>query len=206
MFSFFINAWIIGFMGSAIIGPIGMLFIQKTLKMGMKGAIPVGLGAALTDCFYCSIVTFGLSALFDFLLEKIVLVRITGGVFLLYLAYREFKINATSNSAQTKSENALKLMIEVFFLDLTNPLTILFFISIFANLSNEAMTFCDSLSLIFGIFIGSIMFYLISGIILARVKGKIPEKFLSRLKYISAIIVAIFGLHSIITAIIKLVE
>ncbi len=35
--------------GAAIFGPISMLFVQKTLKLGMRGAMAVGLGAAFAD-------------------------------------------------------------------------------------------------------------------------------------------------------------
>lgn len=43
------EAFLIGMAVAAIFGPISMLFVQKTLKLGVGGAIAVGLGAAVAD-------------------------------------------------------------------------------------------------------------------------------------------------------------
>ena len=43
IFVYFIKAWIIGIVIAAPVGPIGMLCIKKTLEIGLRGTIAVGL-------------------------------------------------------------------------------------------------------------------------------------------------------------------
>lgn len=43
-FTYIFEAFLIGMAVAAIFGPISMLFVQKTLKIGVGGAIAVGLG------------------------------------------------------------------------------------------------------------------------------------------------------------------
>jgi putative LysE/RhtB family amino acid efflux pump len=66
---YFIKAWLIGIAIAAPVGPIGMLCIRKTLELGLKGALLVGLGAALADGCYGVIAALGLSAISHFLLH-----------------------------------------------------------------------------------------------------------------------------------------
>ena len=49
MLLYLLKAWMIGIAIAAPVGPIGMLCIKKTLELGIKGALLVGLGAALAD-------------------------------------------------------------------------------------------------------------------------------------------------------------
>lgn len=56
------KAWMIGIAIAAPVGPIGMLCIKKTLELGIKGALLVGLGAAFADSVYGLIAALGLTA------------------------------------------------------------------------------------------------------------------------------------------------
>ncbi|MBP9764017.1 MAG: LysE family transporter [Gammaproteobacteria bacterium] len=105
----------IGIAIAAPVGPIGMLCIRKTLELGLVGALAVGLGAAIADSVYGVIAVTGLTALSHFFLEKTVAIKIVGGLFLGYLAYKEIKSETTSKTASAKSHSVLKLIVEIFF-------------------------------------------------------------------------------------------
>lgn len=45
----FFKYCLIGLAIGAVLGPIGLLFIQKTLEVGIYAAAAIGLGAALAD-------------------------------------------------------------------------------------------------------------------------------------------------------------
>jgi putative LysE/RhtB family amino acid efflux pump len=201
---YLIKAWMIGIAVAAPVGPIGMLCIRKTLELGFKGAILVGLGAALADSCYGLIAALGLSGLSHFLLEKVVIIKIIGGLFLFYLAYKEIKSITPSVSKLVKSKSSIKIVIEIFFLTLTNPMTILSFIGIFASISGGAITSIESLSMVLGVFLGSMTWWVILGSIIVKIKHKLPEIWLHRIKYLSGFILAGFGLFAVISGLITI--
>lgn len=55
-----------------------MLFVQKTLKLGIGGAIAVGFGASLADAVYGLVAGAGFSTITHFLMEKIVIIKVLG--------------------------------------------------------------------------------------------------------------------------------
>ena len=57
----------IGVLISAPMGPVGILCIQRTLDKGRRAGFFTGIGAALSDLFYCLLTGFGLSFIEEFL-------------------------------------------------------------------------------------------------------------------------------------------
>jgi putative LysE/RhtB family amino acid efflux pump len=194
----------IGVAIAAPVGPIGMLCIRKTLELGIKGAILVGLGAALADSCYGLIAALGLSAISHFLVQKAIVIKIIGGVFLFYLAYKEIKSSGFSGKVLVKSKTGLKLVFEMFFLTLTNPMTILSFVGIFASISGGPATPLASLMMVLGIFLGSMSWWLVLGSIVVKIKHKLPDTWLHRIQYLSAFILAGFGAFAVISGLIAI--
>lgn len=198
MLFYLLKAWLIGIAIAAPVGPIGMLCIRKTLELGLKGAILVGLGAALADGCYGIIAALGLSAISHILLQQVLIIKIIGGVFLFYLAYKEIKNTNLPAKGLVKNQTNLRLVAEIFFLTLTNPMTILSFIGIFASISGGPTTTMESLSMVLGIFLGSMSWWLILGSVVMKIKHKLPAIWLERIKYFSVFILVGFGLFAII--------
>jgi putative LysE/RhtB family amino acid efflux pump len=199
LISYLLKAWIIGIAIAAPVGPIGMLCIRTTLEMGLKGALWVGLGAVLADGCYGLIAVFGLSTITQVLLQKVIFIKIIGGILLLYLAYKELKTKAPIHKNLKSHKTGLKLVSTIFFLTLTNPMTILSFIGIFASLSGAHTTGLESLCMVFGICLGSMSWWLILGNIVVRIKHHLPDLWLHRIKYVSALILIGFGVASLIS-------
>jgi putative LysE/RhtB family amino acid efflux pump len=189
----------IGIAITAPLGPIGILCIRKTFELGLRGTILVGLGAALADSVYGLVAALGLSVISQFLLGKAAFVKIAGGMLLFYLAYKELKSKTLTTQPSLKSEANLRIVSQVFLLTLANPLTILGFISIFASISDPPTTYVKSLSMVLGIFLGSMTWWLTLGSILLRFKHKIPQTWLYRMKYVSALAFTSFGIVAIIS-------
>lgn len=200
--SLFLEACLIGFVIAAIIGPIGLLFIRKTLEFGVIGAASVGLGIALAD-FVCGLAAaLGLSVISDFLSEQGSLFKIIGGIFLLYLAYKDIKTDLDKSSVKVKSKNIYRLGVEIFFVTLANPMTIASFIGIFAAINTGPVTIGRSLVMAFGIFVGSALWWAILGGLILKIKHRLPEKWITNIKYLSALILGVFGLIAIGSALI----
>ncbi len=133
---------IIGILISAPMGPIGMLCIQRTLSKGRWPAFFTGMGAALSDIFYCLLTGLGLSFITDFITSHQLILQIIGSLVIAAYGIYLFKSNPTRD-LKTPTERPNKLFKNIgsgFLLTLSNPLILFFIISLFARfnfLSNE---------------------------------------------------------------------
>jgi putative LysE/RhtB family amino acid efflux pump len=200
----FLEACLMGFAIAAPIGPIGLICIQKTLVFGLRGSLAVGIGATLANGIYGFIAATGITTLSQFLIDKMIYLEIIGGLFLLLLAYHEVKAKKKRTIHSTNSKNLYILAINVLFLTLANPMAILLFIGVFASISPQSVSINDAYWMTAGIMVGSILWWMILGNIVVAIKGKIPEKWLHRIHYASAFVLAGFGIGAIVTAILKM--
>ena len=195
---YLLKAWLIGIAIAAPVGPIGLLCIKKTLEHGIKGALLVGLGAAVADSAYGLIAALGLSAISHFMIASGTYLKLLGGVFLLYLAYRETKSSPAKEEAYVSGKSWMLLVGEVFFLTITNPLTILSFVGIFASIGTGSSSTLESVAMVVGIFLGSMTWWCILGVTITKIKHKLPIIWVEQIKWISCFILASFGLVAIL--------
>ena len=193
------QSWLIGVVIAAIIGPMSMLFIKRAFETGFYGAILIGLGVALADGAYGLVAALGISTISQFLLKKTVIIKTIGGLFLLYLSYKEIKNITVTKTAHINSKSSIKILLEVFFLTLANPVTILSFMGVFASITNGPATILESLSMTVGIFLGSMSWWIILGLIISKIRYKISKIWIQRIKYLSAIILGGFGIAAIMS-------
>jgi putative LysE/RhtB family amino acid efflux pump len=198
------EAWMIGIAIAAPVGPIGTLFIRKTLDLGKFAAVAVGLGAALADSTYGLIAALGLTAVTHLLQEQAILIQVVGGLFLLFLAYKELNTRPSGALKVAKTKTMGRLTLEVYFLTLTSPATVLLFIGIFASIGGATASTTEMFLLVMGIFLGSISWWLFLGTILIKIRHKLSDSWLSRIRYISAIMLGGFGLWAIFSPLLTL--
>ena len=197
-FQCFSEAFILGFAISMVIGPISVIFIKKTLSMGIKGAVAVGGGVALGDIIYSVIAALSIAEISGFLSEHESIIKKLSGIFLLYLAYNEFRTTVIIDNKTITGRNFTKIFMQALFLSLSSPLTIGTFIAIFTGIGDENITLQESLSMAIGIISASICWWIILGSILLRIKHKLSQKWIMRLKYVSGTVIGGFGLFMII--------
>lgn len=191
------KAWMIGMVIAAPVGPIGMICIRKTLELGMQGAVAVGIGAALADSVYGFIAALGVTAISHFLLEKVAIIKVMGGMFLLFLAYKEVRTKPELTAFINQNKELRSLTVEVFLLTLTNPMTILCFIGVFSTIGGSGNSVVELSTIVLGILLGSMTWWLILGTIVLKVKHKLPEMWINRIRFIAAIILSGFGVFAI---------
>ena len=168
---------VIGFSIAAPVGPIGVLCIRRTLSDGRSAGFLCGLGAASADAVYGCVAAFGLTTVSGFLVDQQLLLRLVGGVFLLYLGLRTFRERPAEGEAAISGRSYGGLAgtyASTFFLTMTNPLTILSFAAIFAGLGlvGEGVGYTSAVVLVFGVFWGSALWWLLlsGGVSLFRTK------------------------------------
>lgn len=160
---FFLKGILVGLLVSAPMGPIGVLCVQKTLNKGRFLGFFSGLGAATADTTYAILAAFGISYITSFLEEYRIMMQIIGIVVLIFLGIKmlvrtQEKQFRYYRSGSHKS-NAITDFISVFFLTISNPLTIIFFGAAFSMLGLLSDKVGGNLSLVSGIFSGAVMWW-----------------------------------------------
>lgn len=197
---YFLKALLMGIIIAAPLGPIAMICVRKTLERGFAGTLSTGLGAALADGVYACIAAFGLSVLSNFLIGHANVIKIIGGFLLLYLAYKEARSDLASKDTAVKSENLLWLMVEVFFLTLTNPLTMVTFLAVFTGVADgHSIHISESIAMVTGVTSGSMLWSMFLGIVVIKLKRNLPNKWLRKVGCLAAITIGLFGTYMIVT-------
>src|ERR1700732_1647253 len=82
------RGFLLGLSIAAVLGPIGLLCVRRTLVGGFAVGFASGLGAATADASYAAIAGFGVSAVAALLVDQRLWLRVVGGAFLVYLGLR----------------------------------------------------------------------------------------------------------------------
>ncbi len=198
---FFFRGLIIGFSIAAPVGPIGILCIRRTLAEGSVSGLISGLGAATADAIYGFIAGFGLTFISNLLISQQIWLRLLGGGFLCYLGMKTFLTGPHKQFSSLKGRGLLSAYISTFFLTLTNPMTILSFMAIFAGLGvgSVGKGYIPAGLLVAGVFLGSALWWLL----LSNGVGLLGKKFnLAGLRWtnrISGIIITAFGVWALLS-------
>jgi len=172
--SFFLRGMIIGLSIAAVVGPMCILCIQRTLSRGHLYGLVSGLGIATADAVYGSIAAFSLTVIASLLISQQGWLRLIGGLFLVYLGIRTILSKPAEQAATAQANNFLGAYVSTFLLTLTNPMTILSFAAIFAGLGvgGASKSYLTATLVVCGVFAGSTLWwcFLTSGISLLRQK------------------------------------
>lgn len=198
----FLKGLLVGLSVAAPVGPIGLLCIQRTLNKGKLSGFFSGLGAATADAIYGFIAAFGLTFISNFLISNQAIIRLFGGMFLIYLGGKIIISKPANKSA--KSKEGIRILddyLSTLLLTITNPMTIMSFLAIFAGLGlNIEKSNIKAFLMVIGVFLGSSLWWLILSNGINLFKDKLNQQTLKYINYVSGIIIVGFG----ITAIIKL--
>lgn len=197
--SFFARGLVIGFSIAAVVGPIGMLCIQRTLQKGFRYGFITGLGAATADGIYGSVAAFGLTIISTFLIGQQSWIRLIGGLFLVYLGVRAMLTPLTQKVAQARGRGFLGAYTSTLLLTLTNPLTILSFATVFAGLG-VGTAGRDTLSATLvaaGVFCGSGVWWLLLSGSVGLLRERLTARWLSWINRLAGSALVIFGVGAI---------
>jgi len=192
---------IIGFSIAAPVGPIGVLCIRRTLAHGRLSGLVSGLGAATADLVYGCIAGFGLTFISQFLIDQQDWLRLVGGLFLLYLGIKTFLAKQAEKELATSHQNLWGDYLSTFFLTLTNPVTILSFVAIFAGLgiANTSGDYAAALSLVLGVFTGSMLWWLLLSVGASFFQNKLKGNGLLWINRFSGVLIAGFGVVALVS-------
>nr|WP_270879039.1 LysE family transporter [Paenibacillus aestuarii] len=191
---------ILGLSIAAPVGPIGILCIRRTLTLGRLHGFLSGLGAATADACYGFMAGFGLTLVTSFLLDQRMLLQGAGGLFLLYLGVQTYRANPARDPAKASSKTLFKSYASTLMLTITNPMTILSFVGVFAGLGigHEQGNWLSATSLVAGVFIGSALWWLMLCLAVGLLRERLHTEAFRWINRISGSIVIIFGILALL--------
>ena len=189
----------VGFFVAAIVGPIAILCIRRTLLEGQMAGLAVGLGVAIADGMYALIAGLGLTIIFDFLDTHRTLIQFLGSLFLIFLGMKTFFEKPTSQETHIQETNFRRTILNTFLLTLTNPLTVFSFMGIFASLNLETDSYVTSIILALAVFTGSLLWWILLTSFLRVFHTKVTQNTLILINKISGALISTFGVLGILS-------
>ncbi len=177
----FFNGMLIGILASMPVGALAVLSVQRTMSVGLIAGFIIGLGAAVADIIHGMIAAFSVSIISDFLIKYKIIFGIVGSLFLLFIGYRIFGTDAVKEFKKNKKFSKRKLANDFFsslFIAVSNPVNIIGFGGFFASfgVANQATTTFQIITLLFGVFIGALLWWFTLSFIVNIFRKKIKVR------------------------------
>ena len=130
---------LIGIFASAPMGPVGILCVQRTLNKGRWYGFVTGVGAAFSDIIYALATGLGISFVMDFVSNQHTKfwLQIVGSIVLLVFGVITWRSDPTRkmHKSGTQKGTLVNNGVTAFWVTFSNPLIILLFIGLFAQLA-----------------------------------------------------------------------
>lgn len=153
---------LVGIIIAVPVGPVGVLCVRRTIFHGRLAGFLSGLGAASADAVFGIIAAGGLTVIADWLLDYQGWLRFLGGGYLIYMGISALRSDPGDESnSQRDPEGLLADFASTFALTITNPITIVAFLAIFASigLTGEQATLSRAGVLVAGVWLGSLLWW-----------------------------------------------
>jgi threonine/homoserine/homoserine lactone efflux protein len=159
----FVQGLVLGFSIAVPVGPIGVLSIRRSVAEGALVGFLCGLGAATADATYAAIGAAGLTAISEALVRHQFWLRLPGGGFLCYLGAVAWRSRPAEQAARNDAASLAGALGTTLLLTLSNPLTILSFVGLFAGMGFGAgkTSWHAAVALVAGVFAGSAACWLV---------------------------------------------
>jgi len=191
---------IIGFFVALPVGASAVMCINRTLQYGLLSGLLTGFGVALADLVYGVIAVFGLFAISGETLENQPVLLLAGGFCVMFLGLRLMAKIEANKTKNVNHETALKNIFTGFLITISSPITIIAFVAAlsYVNYLMEQINYLGSFLIIFGIFLGSFIWWVILCSFSIRLKEKLTSGFIRKINLISGGLIFIFGILLVI--------
>lgn len=186
----FLRGVILGLTIAAPVGPIGLLCIRRTLAHGWRAGFVSGLGAATADVFYGCLAALGMTALAQYQQPA----ALVGGFLLLWMGWQ----TARSVPTQAATVSQTNLYLSTLALTITNPMTIVVFLGLFAGASGVgALTQNAAIALVAGVGAGSAVWWILLSQLTAWLGRDITPTGMAWINRCAGILIAGFGIAAV---------
>jgi threonine/homoserine/homoserine lactone efflux protein len=185
---------LVGVIASGLMGPVGVLCIQRTLNKGRWYGFVTGIGAAISDIIYALITGFGMSFVMDFITNErnLFYLKLIGSFMLLLFGIYSYRSNPAKNYHPV-SRNKGTLVhngVTAFLVTFSNPLIIFLFMALFAQFAfvvpNHPFEQCLGF---LSIFVGALLWWLGLTYLINKVRNRFDSRGLLLINKVIGIIV-----------------
>lgn len=159
-----LDAFLFGLFLAVAVGPIALLIVSYSIRLGLAAGMRSAFGAATADLGFATIAIAAGSAVAP-LLEMyrgyldIISAVVLGG-FGLFMLLSAFKISPNSNSAKASNEAVGQPFVTTFLLAIANPLTVVAFAGFVTQLK-QPLVFGIAAQVVVALFIASLFVQLV---------------------------------------------
>jgi threonine/homoserine/homoserine lactone efflux protein len=197
---FFLKGVVIGFVMAVPIGPVGIMYIRKTLAEGRRHSLLIGLAAATADGLFGCIAAFGLTFVSDLITSEQFWLRIAGGTLLVFIGIRTVGARRTDPLIPFKSTGSVASYVSALLLALTNPVTIFAFVGVFAAFGfGHALSPLSAVILVLGVIIGTCAWFLLLGYVATIFRTKLDTDGLGWVNRISGVLIICCGIAAFVS-------
>ncbi len=194
----FFSYVLLGLSLAAPIGPINAAQMDKGIKHGFLNAWVLGLGSVIADIFYMLLVFLGFSQFIEIPIVKMFLWLF--GFFVLVYTGVEGLIGAGKIVLSNGNRDASlsKSFFTGFFMSISNPLTILFWLGIYGSVLAKTATMYEHTELLFfssAIILGLVIWDVCMAAVASSFRKLLTTKLLTIITIISSISLIAFGLY-----------
>ena len=204
-FSLFSKSGVLGLMVAIPVGPVTLLILQRSLKVGSLTGIASGVGAALADGLFGLLAAIGLMTLVGGLEQTRHFVRPLGSLVLMIVGIYFFfqkppSLEADEVLAERYRPNYLWDMLSAHFLTLLNPTTLIAFAALFAgsDLIPEDPRKIQYFEITTGVFSGSLLWWLLLGALAKPIKKWLSPLMVHRILQVTGILLLVLALISFV--------
>ncbi len=153
----FLKGIVIGVIIAMPVGPVGTLCVQRTITEGKINGFLTGLGATIADVIFGFIAAFGLTVVSNFLIDQQEWIRLVGGIIICIIGVQVFSLETQKKIIPIKSPSLFNAFGSAFLIAITNPITIITFVVLFAGLGlvGSASQYGSASLTVLGVFVGS---------------------------------------------------
>lgn len=197
----FWKGFIVGLMVSVPLGPIGVLCVQRTLNKGRRSGFVSGLGASFADSVFSVVAGLGITYIIKFIKEQHFYFQIVGGLFIIGLGIHIFYTHPVRQlRLSRKNKNKLSYdFFSVFFLTITNPMAVFFFLAMFAgiDITSGASELVRLGTLVSGVFAGSAGWWFLLSFAVDFLRDHFRLKIIWWINKISGVLIFTLGIIAI---------
>jgi threonine/homoserine/homoserine lactone efflux protein len=170
------------FLGIASPGPNVLAILGTSMSLGRRPGVALALGIGVGSIFWAILTVAGLSAVLASYAEALTIIKIAGGLYLLWLAFKAFRSAASAREIVTTTlaganRRNVALFLRGLAIQMTNPKAVLAWIAIMSLGVQQGAPLWVDLSLVIGTGILSIAIHTLYAVAfstatMVRVYGK----------------------------------
>lgn len=192
----FIIGLLLGWGAAIPIGPINLEIIRRNLRYGTPSALCLGFGACSADLTYLFLLSFGILTFLNYP-PVLHILGIIGALILAWFGISAWRMHPQATMEKEHNKGLLRHYIDGYLLTLLNPFTVLFWISVSAQIMNLA-THKQAIFLMgSGVLLGTISWICILNTGLQITRHRFSQKAIFLLNKIGSIILLGFAAYGL---------